>query len=123
MKYGFDKEGFLNLLEREYNGFDNHFLRETVENVVDHALEHYNNSLDQACYFISDILPEVEFAEVVVFMDDSQLTAHGREVKAESLHLYKEEMRVDDVIKAALAYKQEQAEIFQADKVPPGHER
>lgn len=116
MVHGFDKDGFMAFLEREFNGFDNHFLRETVENVVNFALVHYNDSLDQMGYFLSDILPEVEFAEIVMFIDDSQLTAHGREVKAESLRLYKEEMGVDDIISAAVAYKQEQAEILRADE-------
>ena len=90
MKQGFNKEGFMAYLESEFSGFDHRFLRETVENVVDFALEKHNYSLDQLGYFLSDILPEVEFADVVAFMDDSKLTAHGREVKAESLHLMQE---------------------------------
>lgn len=87
MIHGFDKDGFMAYLESEFSGFNNPFLRETIGNVVDFALENYNDSLDQVCYFLADILPEVEYADVVAFLDDSKLTAHGREVKAESLHL------------------------------------
>lgn len=90
MNNGFDKEGFMAYLESEFSGFNNHFLREMVSNVVDLALENHNASLDQLGYFLSDMLPEVEFAEVAAFMDDSLLTAHGREAKAESLMIFKE---------------------------------
>lgn len=90
MKQGFNKAGFMAYLENEFSGFDHAFLRQTVENIVNYALEKHNFSLDQLGYFLSDMLPEVEFADVAAFMDDSQLTAHGREVKAESLHLIQE---------------------------------
>lgn len=82
---GFNKDGFLSYLDETFSGFDNIFLREMVSNVIDYALEHCHHSLDQACYFLSDMLPEVEFAEVAIFMDDSMLTYHGREVKREAL--------------------------------------
>ena len=88
MKCGFNKEGFMEYLEKTFSGFDNPFLRETVENIIDYGLKNHNYSLDQASYFLSDIIPEIEFAEVVLFMDDSQLTAHGREVKQEALEAY-----------------------------------
>ena len=86
---GFDKSGFMEYLEKTFSGFEDHFLRGTVENIVDYALKSHNNSLDQACYFLSDMIPEVEFPEVFMFMDDSMLTAHGREVKYEALDAYK----------------------------------
>lgn len=85
MSKGFNKDGFMAYLEHSFSGFENHFLRETVENLVDYALEHCHHSLDQACYFLSDMLPEVEFSDVVAFMDDSMLTSHAREVKREAL--------------------------------------
>lgn len=85
MNKGFNKDGFMAFLEQTFSGFENSFLRETVRSLVDYALEHCHHSLDQACYFLSDMLPEVEFAEVAMFMDDSMLTCHGREVKRETL--------------------------------------
>lgn len=90
MMKGFDKDGFMSYLEQSFSGFENAFLRGVVGNLVDYTLEHCHHSLDQACYFLSDMLPEVEFSEVVVFMDDSMLTAHGREVKREALELMKD---------------------------------
>ena len=89
MPNGFDKQMFMNFLEQSFLGRENPFFRETISNLIDYALEHCNHSLDQACYFLSDMLPEVEFAEVAMFMDDSMLTAHGREVKQETLELLK----------------------------------
>ena len=82
---GFDKEGFMRFLEQTFAGFDNSFLRGTVLNLIDYGLKHENHSLDQMCYYLSDMLPEVDFSEVALFMDDSMLTHHSREIKKEAL--------------------------------------
>lgn len=82
---GFDKEGFMRFLEQTFSGFTNSFLRDTVSNIVDYGLKHENISLDQLCYFLSDVVPEVDFSEVALFMDDSMLTHHSRELKKEAM--------------------------------------
>lgn len=111
MSKGFNKDGFMSFLEKSFFGFNNSFLRETVENLIDYALKHENHSLDQVCYFLSDMLPEVEFAEVAMFMDDSMLTAHGREVKQEIL------AEMDDAASEAPASLEEAAGLGDLDKL------
>ena len=99
---GFDKEGFMHFLEQTFSGFDNSFLRGTVENLIDYALKHENHSLDQMCYFLSDLLPEVDFAEVSMFMDDSMLTYHGRELKKEAIDDLRDPGPEEDLITGSL---------------------
>ena len=60
----FDRNGFMNWLEETF--ITNSFGR--------NAYEHQNVSLDQFAYFVSDLLPEVEFLEVARFCSDDMLT-------------------------------------------------
>ena len=117
MKKGFDKEGFMRFLEQSFSGFENSFFRGTVENLIDYALEHCNHSLDQACYFLSDMLPEVDFSEVTAFMDDSMLTAHGREVKWEALAAMHEPFAKEQRGLSSLDDLISDAELAQIDQV------
>lgn len=81
MKKGFNKTEFMAYLEESFAGFDSAFLRATVDNLVDYGLEHQHASLDQFCYWLSDMLPEVEFKDVAAYMDDNHLTAFGKKQK------------------------------------------
>lgn len=111
MKKGFDEVGFMEFLENEFSGFENSFLRETVGNIIDYGLEHNHNSLDQFCYWLSDILPEVEFKEVVLYMDDAHLTGYGKEQKRlgekELDAAVQEHPWLDDMIRNAFQAQQE----------------
>lgn len=78
---GFDRAGFMKYLEDTFNGFDNSFLRQTVENIIDYAQKWEHVSRDQFAYFLSDMIPEIEFSEVARFCDDDILTDWGREQK------------------------------------------
>jgi hypothetical protein len=62
MKKGFNKQAFMAYLEKAINGFDNHFLRETVENLIDYGLKHEHVSKDQFCYWLSDLLPDIQLS-------------------------------------------------------------
>ena len=72
---GFDKEKFMGYMESVFdlNGFS----RELIENIIDYAHEHEHISKDQFAYFVSDMLPEVEFCEVAGFCEDEILTKNG----------------------------------------------
>lgn len=89
MKKGFDEIGFMGYLEQTFSGFENSFLRGVVDNLIEYATKHEHVSKDQLCYWMSDLLPEVTFAEVAAFTDDGSLTAWGQNekynFKAESL--------------------------------------
>lgn len=74
----FDRAGFMAYMEANFNGFENPFLRELVNNIIDYAHKHEHVSKDQFCYFIADMLPEVEFGEVAMFTDAACLTQWGQ---------------------------------------------
>ena len=85
MKKGFNQSEFMAYLECTFNGFDNSFLRGLVENVIAYGLKWEKVSKDQFCYWVSDMLPEVEFGEVAMFMDDNCLTENGKEEKYKAI--------------------------------------
>lgn len=76
MYRGFDKDGFMAHLHETFNGFENPWLRELVENVISYV-EANEDSRDRFAEIVSDLLPEVEFAEVAAFCDDAALTPLG----------------------------------------------
>ncbi len=81
MKNGFNVTGFMEWLERNFNGFENCFLRGVIDNLIEYGLKHERVSKDQFCYWLSDILPEVEFWDVAAFVADESLTDWGLEQK------------------------------------------
>lgn len=81
MEKGFDRIAFMEHLENTFSGFDNSFLRELVENVLDYATKNEHVGKDKFCYFVSEMLPEVSFGEVAAFCEDGILTAWGQQEK------------------------------------------
>lgn len=65
----FDVDGFMRFLSENFNGFENAFLRETVENIIVFALAHMDYSKNQMVYFLADILPEVAPNEIAAFFE------------------------------------------------------
>ncbi len=78
---GFNKEKFMDYMKQEFSPMDNHFTYDMVENLVDYAIQHKSHTKDDLCFFLSDIIPEVEFGEVAIFEDDANLTNCGLEEK------------------------------------------
>lgn len=78
MEQGFNKTAFMEYLAKTFYGFDSSFTRQLVENVIDYANKWERVSKDQFTYFVSDMLPEVEFGEVAAFVDDKSLTEEGK---------------------------------------------
>jgi hypothetical protein len=82
MRNGFDEKGFLEYLEREFpTVFTNSFARELVENVIDYGIKYERVSKDQICYFLQDMLPEISFGEIAMFVEDGSLTEFGKREK------------------------------------------
>lgn len=75
----FDKEGFLSHLHEQFPELmGSHFCHDMVENLVNHAVAQKMGTKDAICYFLSDMLPEVEFGEVAHFTSKLLLTSsHG----------------------------------------------
>lgn len=75
MEKGFDKEGFMEWLKKEFPGVvETRWNYDLVENIIDYGFKHETVSKDQLCYWISDMLPELEFLEVAKFIEDEHLT-------------------------------------------------
>ena len=69
---GFNRDGFIEWLEGKY--WLNSFTVELLDNIIDYAHKHEHVSKDMFVYFISDLVPEVEFADVAKFCEDEILT-------------------------------------------------
>lgn len=85
----FNKSAFMEYMCETFSGM-NPMFRGTIENIIEYGLRECNNSLDQFCYFVSDLIDDVRFAEVAMFMDDSSLTKHSQKLKAEALEEWEE---------------------------------
>lgn len=78
---GFDKDNFMEYMEQTFDGFDNSFLRETVENIINYAHKYEHVGKDQFVEFLDAMLPEVTFGEIAMFCEDAILTDYGKEQK------------------------------------------
>lgn len=78
---GFDKIGFMHWLYEEFPSVfkGNTFAVDMAENIIDYGLKHCNHSKEQLAYFISDMIPEVEYCEVVDFCS-SDISVYGSTV-------------------------------------------
>lgn len=86
---GFNAEKFMAYLEQEFNGMENCMLRQIVENLIDYGHKHEQVSKDQFVQWLTDMIPEVSFGEVAVFMEDDCLTESGKMKKAAALKTIK----------------------------------
>ena len=78
MEYeGFDCNGFMEYLKNTFEGMNNSMLRGTILNIINHAEKYENISKDMFCKFVSDMIDDVEFGEVAMFIDDKCLTEAG----------------------------------------------
>ena len=72
MYTNFNQNNFMTWMENEF--YLNNYSIQTILSLINYAYVHENTSLDQFAYYISDILPEVEFLDVVRFCKDNILT-------------------------------------------------
>ena len=68
----FNQNDFMTWMENEFNL--NNYSIQTILSLVHYAYYNENSTLDQFAYFVSDLLPEVEFLEVARFCEDNILT-------------------------------------------------
>lgn len=69
---GFNEKAFTEWLEDKFDL--NSYAVEMVTNIIEYAHKQERVSKDQFAYFVSDLLPEVEFEEVAQFCEDCMLT-------------------------------------------------
>lgn len=69
---GFNETAFIEWIEDKFEL--NTYAVQMVINIIEYAQKWEHVSKDQFAYFISDLLPEVEFEEVVNYCEDCILT-------------------------------------------------
>ena len=74
-KDGFDKQNFMWYMQEAFSMAV--FGRNLLESIVEYAIKNEHVSKDQLAYFLSDIIPEVEFCETAAFCEDTILTSNG----------------------------------------------
>ena len=75
MRHGFDVDGFLAWLKKNFPGcLDNQWDFDFVKNIIEYGFKHEMIGKDQLAYWISDMLSGVEFLEVARFMENGHLT-------------------------------------------------
>lgn len=52
----------------------NRFTLDMVQNIIEYAQKHEHVSKDQFCYFIADLIPEIEMLDVARFCENGILT-------------------------------------------------
>ena len=58
-------EKIMEYLKNTFNfDYSNSFVRNTFENMIDYAVENFNNSQNQLAYYLSDIIDELTFKEI-----------------------------------------------------------
>ncbi len=81
MNKGFNDSAFMEYLKNTFNGFDNCFLRYTIENILRYGHKHHHVSKDQFIYFLLELIPELTFGEIAQFAEDEILTTYGKSEK------------------------------------------
>ena len=50
--------------------FSTSFIRNTIINMIDYAVENFNHGKDQLAHYLSDIIDELTFEEIKKIIDD-----------------------------------------------------
>lgn len=79
----FEKEAFLQYLYESFTiDTNDSWWRGLLENVVDYAVQHEAGpTKDNLAYVLSDLIPEIDFAEAAAFCRDDILTDYGKAAK------------------------------------------
>lgn len=60
-------------LKNEFNfDYSNSFTRNTFINLIDYAVDNFNNSKDQLAYYLSNIIDELTFEEIKKVIDEAK---------------------------------------------------
>ena len=53
----------------------------TLEKIIEYGEAHEDASKDQLAYYLTDLIPELTYEEVILFFADEKLTEYGLETK------------------------------------------
>ncbi len=62
----------MDYLQDTFNCEFNHFTYNTFKNMIDYAVNNFNNSKNQLAYYLSDIINEVEFEEIKQVIEECE---------------------------------------------------
>lgn len=63
----------MDYLKNNFNfDYSNSFTRNTFINMIDYAVDNFNNSKDQLAYYLSNIIDELTFEEIKKVIDEVQ---------------------------------------------------
>ena len=74
-------EKFISFVLTTYGESNNEFERYLLYNLIEYGVKNHCVSKDQLAYFLSDIIPNVEFKDVIKFMNDECLTENAKKMK------------------------------------------
>jgi len=80
---GFAREEFQDYLKSSHDISERE--TEMIDNIISYALNNKAHTCDEVAYFVSDMIPDVEFKEVAGFCEDKNLTRNGLAEKQEFL--------------------------------------
>lgn len=86
-EYGHDTKQFIEFIISKYDLHHNNpasvFSVVMLRNMIDYGKDHYAGTKDRLAYFLFDIIPDVEFKEVVAFFSNDVLTTNAKYEKYE----------------------------------------
>ena len=71
---GFDDVKFIDYVLEKNEGYSNYYLRTMLENILQYSHKYEHISKGQFVYFLYDLIPELDVAEIAQFADDDILT-------------------------------------------------
>jgi hypothetical protein len=71
---GFNDVKFIDYVLEKNEGYSNYYLRTTLENILQYAHRYEHIIKGQFVYFLYDLIPELDVAEIAQFADDDILT-------------------------------------------------
>lgn len=74
-------EEFVQFVLTTHGDSNNQFEYLMLYNIVEYGIKHHNTSKDQLAYFLSDIIPNVEFTEVINYVNNDYLTESSKRLK------------------------------------------
>ena len=74
MRNGFNDGAFLAYLAEIFGELGNRFFRDTLENILDFGHKFHHTSKGQLVYFLYNLIPGIELAEIAQFANDEILT-------------------------------------------------
>ena len=78
---GFAHEQFIDYLQTKHNFDSDSFAIDLIQQLIEYGRKYHKVSKDQLAYFLTDIIPDLDFYEAAAFFEDKCLTQNGQTEK------------------------------------------